>query len=187
MPEKVLKVGLVTSYGLRWRLSETEWVPSDVSRNRLRLIGERGPASRRRVANFYKSLGFYVLLDRGMPVYFGIAPKGGLGQRIHDHLKDGLQGKWDEFSWFAYSNLEPNSKGVETPKKETRSALSQKRSVGDFEHVVRISLRVKGGPFLALMKGKPGFKAGARNILWQQVNRAEVRELLRRQKERAKG
>ena len=64
---------------------------------------------------------------------------------------------------------------MELPATEVLAPLSQKRSMQDFEHVVRLPLCLK------LMKGKPGFKEGSEYILWDQVPREQVRYLLKEQ------
>jgi hypothetical protein len=114
------------------KLSETEFVPSKGSRNHRRLIGQRGRGTRKRVADFYKLPGFYVLIYKGKAEYFGIAPKTGVGQRIYEHLRAGKK-KFDEFSWFGYGNMKPNVKNLEVPSTEVLPPLTHRRSVRDFE------------------------------------------------------
>src|SRR6266851_6829408 len=88
------KPPLVTAYGLKWKLYEAEWPKSPRWPIKLRLLARRSHGSSRKVADFYSMPGFYALLFRGKPVYFGIAPDRGVGARIRDHLKDNLAGKW---------------------------------------------------------------------------------------------
>jgi hypothetical protein len=105
--QPVLEKRLITAYGLRWNLVATEWLLSPTNR---RLLGIRAEE----VADFYNMPGFYVLYFEHEPVYFGIARKRGLGERIREHLqrRDRLKGKWDAFSWFAHGTLALDRRGV---------------------------------------------------------------------------
>lgn len=93
----------VTSYGLFWRESEIDWHPGMGYKDSFRLLGRTG--SNRgtiRAADFRHQQGIYILYDEYGPSYVGLTRSQGLGKRLKDHTKDGLQGTWDRFSWFGF-------------------------------------------------------------------------------------
>jgi hypothetical protein len=167
------KVPLVTAFGLNWTLAASEWLSSPTRPTKPHMYGRRWRRSSRRVADFYRLPGFYALIWRGQPVYFGIAPKSGVGYRIREHLADKPRKEWDAFSWFGYGSLVVGKGGVEMPSTDELAPILQRRSVRDFEYVIRLVFKPR------LMKGRPGFKAG--DVEWEQVPRAEVKELLAKQ------
>ena len=96
----------VTSYGLFWRASEIDWNPGSGYKNSFRLLGRIG--SNRgtiRVADFRRQQGLYILYDDYGPSYVGLTRDQGLGKRLKDHMSDGLEGKWDRFSWFGFRSF----------------------------------------------------------------------------------
>ncbi|HCG01524.1 MAG TPA: hypothetical protein DEV93_13380 [Chloroflexi bacterium] len=135
MPGKWAKerLNLVKSYGLSWKLSETEW--SAENENKPRLVG-RG--SQGRIANFWFQWGVYVLY-RGRDVYYiGISKR--IGDRIRQHTKDAHKNNWDRFHWFGFLEVgeDKDLKGflkLKVPVKEVPVRVS--RVLHDMEAIPR--------------------------------------------------
>ncbi len=174
------KVGLINSYGLFWKLAETEWeVSPTVARQvgpkrsrRPRMLGRRGHRVSRRVADFYRQPGIYILYGNHGAIYVGITGNPGLGSRIRDHLSDRLAGRWDKFSWFAYGSLRPDRRGIEIPSQVALEPIPHRYAIRDFEAAVIRALDLPSN------EKRSGFRAGG--ILWDQVLRADVGDLLKK-------
>src|SRR6266550_6104025 len=96
---------LITSYGLFWKLDQTEWLSGDGHKGKQRLLGRlKKKGSRLRVADFWLQTGIYVLYGNYGLYYIGVSGRQ-LGKRIHDHLTDDHAGKWDRFSWFGFREV----------------------------------------------------------------------------------
>lgn len=102
MPSTRQARNLITSYGLFWKLDETEWLSGDGHKAKHRLLGRLSKkGSRLRVADFWSQVGIYVLYGNYGLYYVGVSSHE-LGKRIHDHLTDVHAGRWDRFSWFGF-------------------------------------------------------------------------------------
>ena len=86
--------GLITSFGMFWRREQVNWNHS----GRLRLFGYQ--AGDRRRIDFADQIGVYLLHDGARTVYVGRVSKPRMGQRLAEHTRDRLSGRWDRFSWF---------------------------------------------------------------------------------------
>jgi len=86
------RLGLVSSYGLRWDKAATAWPNLHAHRS----IGRRNIR-----ANFRNQMGLYILYSGSEAQYIGIADR--LGERIWDHRKDDFA--WDNYSWFGNKPL----------------------------------------------------------------------------------
>jgi hypothetical protein len=136
------------------------------------MFGRRGHGDRRRVADFYKQPGIYILYGNHGAIYVGITGKPGLGDRIRDHISDRLGGKWDRFSWFGYGSLQRNERGIEIPSELVPEPILHRHAIRDFEAAVIRAMDVPSN------QKNSGFRAGA--IEWEQVLRADIRDLLAR-------
>jgi len=127
---------LITSYGLFWKVQDTEWVPGrKVVR---RMLGRNG--SKRKsieIADFWTQSGIYVLYGNYGLYYVGIA--GRLGPRLKRHLADTHAGKWDRFSWFGFKRVQSHR----TPegllmlgKEESSSAIILSKARHDIEAIL---------------------------------------------------
>src|SRR5258708_29425407 len=76
------KTGLITSYGLFWRVEE----PGLDKKRRLSLFGWQGRGRDLRLADFSHQRGIYILYGRYGPHYVGLAGKDSLGSRLVRHL-----------------------------------------------------------------------------------------------------
>jgi len=89
--------GLLQSLGMYWRASEVAW------KSRPRILGQQQIGSDS--IDFYDQLGVYLLHDRGRVVYVGRSLERPMGQRLYEHTKDRLNGRWDRFSWFGLKSV----------------------------------------------------------------------------------
>jgi hypothetical protein len=60
--------------------------------------------------------GVYVLYDGNRVIYVGRVTEARLGQRLWDHTRDRLTGRWDRFSWFGVRKVQPSGKLSPTPR-----------------------------------------------------------------------
>lgn len=84
--------GLITSFGMFWRRDQVDWG------NRNRILGHK--AGNETEVDFAGQIGVYLLHDGARTVYVGRVSKARMGQRLFEHTKDRLSGRWDRFSWF---------------------------------------------------------------------------------------
>lgn len=84
--------GLIQSLGMYWRSSDVVW------KNRPRILGQQQSGSD--LIDFCEQIGVYLLHDRSRVIYVGRSVDRPLGQRLYEHTKDRLSGRWDRFSWF---------------------------------------------------------------------------------------
>lgn len=84
--------GLITSFGMFWRRDQIDWG------NRNRILGHK-PGNETDV-DFAGQIGVYLLHDGARTVYVGRVSKPRMGQRLFEHTKDRLSGRWDRFFWF---------------------------------------------------------------------------------------
>jgi len=137
------------------------------------MLGRRGHGAKRRVADFHRQPGIYILYGNHGAIYVGITGRPGLGKRIREHLKDRPPKKWDKFSWFAYGSMQRDSRGIEIPSGLVLEPIPHRYAIRDFEAAI---IRAMDVPSNAK---NSGFRAGP--IQWEQVLRADVRDLLARQ------
>lgn len=127
----------VTSYGIFWRQSEIDWHPGKGNKDAFRLLGRVG-ANRGslQVCDFRSQRGIYILYDDYGPCYVGLTRQRGLGQRLKEHLNDGLKGKWDRFSWFGFwpINGRLDDSGVYSlAQPDTELTEDSNTTIGDLE------------------------------------------------------
>jgi hypothetical protein len=87
------EMGFINAFGMFWRRSEVDWS----SRNPI-LLGVQQSGSQQ--VDFGKQAGVYLLYDGGRVVYVGRVTETRMGQRMWEHTRDRLTGRWDRFSWF---------------------------------------------------------------------------------------
>jgi hypothetical protein len=166
---------LITSYGLFWKLDETEWLPADGHKVKRRLLGRLGSkGSRLRGADFWSQSGIYVLYGNYGLYYIGVSGSG-LGQRIHDHLTDIHSDQWDRFSWFGFRELngDRDAKGLGLLGEVVKtSSIRLSKARGDIEAIL---FRAFAGPG---NQKHPNF--GAKLQPWEQVKLTEVPKFLER-------
>lgn len=85
-------IPVVKTVGMYWNIDRIEW------KTKPRLLGQQQQGSAQ--VDFGPQMGIYILYDRNRVIYVGRAIEQPLGQRLAQHLKDRLNGRWDRFSWF---------------------------------------------------------------------------------------
>jgi hypothetical protein len=169
---------LITSYGLFWKLDETEWFSVDGHKGKHRLLGRLSKKrSLLRIADFWSQSGIYVLYGNYGLYYIGVSGHE-VGKRIHDHLTDDHAGEWDRFSWFGFREV-TESRDLAglllLGKAQTTSAIRLSKARGDIEAIL---FRAFAGPG---NRKRPSF--GAKLEQWEQIKLADVPTIL----ERARG
>jgi hypothetical protein len=119
-----LKQGLITTYGLFWRIEEAK---EGNASDKLSLYGRRGHRKDLRVVDFTEQSGIYILFGNYGPHYVGLAVADSLGKRLRKHLTEKAhRKKWNRFCWFGFRRvvLKPDRKGVSHLDSSVRSADS---------------------------------------------------------------
>jgi hypothetical protein len=100
----------IRTYGLFWQRDEVLWRPG-AGNGGFKLLGRRGERNPNlRVADFRAQKGLYALHSAYGAYYVGLVSRGGLGNRLKQHLNDDHGKAWDRFSWFGFR---PVLKGVD--------------------------------------------------------------------------
>lgn len=94
--------GMVRSLGMYWRASEVNW------KRNPRLLGQQQAGSD--VLDFCTQIGIYLLHDRERVIYVGRSIDRAMGQRLFEHTRDRLNGRWDRFSWFGLKAVSDDGK-----------------------------------------------------------------------------
>jgi hypothetical protein len=89
--------GLVRSLGMFWNSSKVNWKANP------KVLGQAQAGSD--VVDFADQRGIYLLHDRDRVLYVGRVVDRGLGQRLFEHTRDRLNGRWDRFSWFGLNEV----------------------------------------------------------------------------------
>lgn len=85
-------IPVVKAVGMYWNITRVDWKTNP------RLWGQQQQGSK--LVDFGGQCGIYILYDRDRVIYVGRAIDQPLGQRLSQHMKDRLNGRWDRFSWF---------------------------------------------------------------------------------------
>lgn len=114
---------LIRAYGENWEPDLVDW--GSVGGRRGSLRGEFGPLRNPVNCDVWDQIGIYVLLAEWKAIYVGkVTAWSQLGSRLRFHLRDGLAGRWDKFSWYGIRRL--NRTGE-------LAAIPQNRNVGPAE------------------------------------------------------
>lgn len=85
--------GSLEAFGVYWKRSLVQWSSGS------RLFGRTHPRADR--VNLAGQQGVYLLYDEnGAVVYVGKAVRQSIAQRLAQHTRDRLTGRWERFSWF---------------------------------------------------------------------------------------
>jgi len=164
---------LVSSYGLFWKVDNTEWF-SEGRKGKRRLLGHLGSKrSTTLVADFWSQSGIYVLYGNYGLYYVGIAAL--LGRRLRRHLSDKHANEWDRFSWFGFRRVtrRRDSEGLLLlGKSGAMSSIRLNKARHDIEAIL---FRAFAGPG---NDKYPHF--GNKLIQWQQIGPAELDKVLGR-------
>ena len=92
-PDDDADSGSLEAFGMYWQRNDVYWA------SKPRLLGRTHPKADR--VDLAGQQGVYLLYDEnGVVVYVGQATKQSIGQRLAQHTKDRLRGRWQRFSWF---------------------------------------------------------------------------------------
>ena len=92
-PDDDADSGSLEAFGMYWQRNDVYWA------SKPRLLGRTHPKADR--VDLAGQQGVYLLYDQdGVVVYVGQATKQSIGQRLAQHTKDRLRGRWQRFSWF---------------------------------------------------------------------------------------
>lgn len=83
---------IILSYGIAWNRDQVLWKTSPD------LFGVQTFGAT--PVNFQKQIGVYLLYDGREIIYIGQAISQTIGERLYQHTKDRISGRWDRFSWF---------------------------------------------------------------------------------------
>ena len=95
------QMGLINAFGMFWRRSEVDW-----SKRTTSLFGVQQSGSSQ--VDFGLQAGVYLLYDVSRVVYVGRVTEPRMGQRMWEHTRDRLTGRWDRFSWFGVRPVRQN-------------------------------------------------------------------------------
>lgn len=84
-----------------WRRDEVDWDASE-----RKLLGAQLKAAQ--PIDFAGQVGVYILYSNERVIYVGRTTEPRLGQRLWEHTRDRLTGRWDRFSWFGVRSVEEN-------------------------------------------------------------------------------
>lgn len=91
--EDAREMGLINAFGMFWDRDGVYW---RTRRPRLLGVQQSGSAS----VDFADQAGVYVLYDGSRAIYVGRVTEPRMGQRLFEHTRDRLSGRWNRFSWF---------------------------------------------------------------------------------------
>ncbi|SDE85307.1 HTH domain-containing protein [Limimaricola pyoseonensis] len=134
--------GIVTSIGMYWRATEVDWKRAP------KLMGKQQEDSD--PIDFCDQVGIYLLHDRGRVIYVGRSIDRPLGQRLYEHTRDRLNGRWERFSWFGLKEVDAHGK-----LKGSAPSFEMEKVVAAFEAILIESLeppqnRKRGDHFKAV-------------------------------------
>ena len=101
---------LIQSIGMFWERSNVFWKQNPD------LFGQQTVGAE--IVNFKEQIGIYLLYDRDRILYVGRSTKRPISQRLFEHTKDRLSGRWDRFSWFGIRGVGPRGGLLAPPKFE---------------------------------------------------------------------
>lgn len=104
---------VVKCAGMFWHADKVIW------RTKPKLLGQQQQGSK--VVDFSGQLGIYLLHDRSRVIYVGRSSDRPLGQRLAEHTRDRLNGRWDRFSWFGLKAVD-NAGRLTDPEFSTSQA-----------------------------------------------------------------
>ena len=106
--EDARQMGLINAFGMFWDREEVHWRPT---MTHLLGVQQSGSAP----VNFNAQAGVYVLYDGSRALYVGRVVEPRLGQRLYEHTRDRLTGRWNRFSWFGVRGVHDNGELTPMP------------------------------------------------------------------------
>jgi hypothetical protein len=86
--------------GLYWKRGEIEWTPTP------KILGR--PPSGTKPIDMARQQGRYFLFRGGTLIHIGMTAPERLGKCLYHHTMDDLSPDWDHFSWFGFSQVNPD-------------------------------------------------------------------------------
>lgn len=100
------KPRLIHSFGIYWSREAVDW------RHQPDLYGIQQIGAT--PVNFRNQVGIYLLHDSRETIYVGQAVQQTLAQRLFQHTKDRVGGRWDRFSWFGFYGVDADTAQLNT-------------------------------------------------------------------------
>ncbi|NKX75001.1 hypothetical protein HGG73_12630 [Rhodobacteraceae bacterium R_SAG3] len=97
--------GLIHSSGMFWQRASVVW------KSNPKILGQQLIGSE--AVDFCDQIGVYLLHDRDRVIYVGRSIDRPMGQRLFEHTKDRLNGRWDRFSWFGLKGVDDSGQLLE--------------------------------------------------------------------------
>ncbi|MFC3182645.1 HTH domain-containing protein [Cypionkella sinensis] len=106
---------VVKCVGMYWNANKVSW------KTRPKILGQQQQGSKE--IDFCEQIGIYLLYDRSRVIYVGRSVDRPLGQRLAEHTKDRLNGRWDRFSWFGLRGVDETGKLTEPDFNATQGQI----------------------------------------------------------------
>lgn len=117
---------LIQSFGIYWSRPEVDW------KSRPNLYGMEQIGATQ--VNFREQIGIYLLHDARETIYVGQAIDKPISERLFQHTRDRLGGRWDRFSWFGFRGV--SSEGELNPGLDFTAGLTPKSLTDTLEAVL---------------------------------------------------
>lgn len=106
---------IVRCVGMYWHYDRVVW------KSKPRLLGQQQSGAKE--IGFSNQVGIYLLHDRSRVIYVGRSTDRPLGQRLFEHTRDRLNGRWDRFSWFGLKGVDNYGKLTEPTFEPTQTEI----------------------------------------------------------------
>lgn len=113
--EPLDEAAVVKVVGMYWNADRVEWKRTP------RLLGQQQSGSK--PVDFSAQIGIYILYDQNRVLYVGRAADGRLGQRLSEHRRDRLNGRWNRFSWFGLRGVDDNGQLTDASQVATQMQI----------------------------------------------------------------
>jgi len=164
---------VIKNYGLMWRRDSVFW---GRGYRKGVLYGRRS----RRVIDFRKQIGVYVLYDEGRkPIYVGQAGQGNarLFSRLRSHMRDSLAHRWQYFSWFGLLRVNESGKLSGWDDKSKRVSGTIGSSLNEIEGVLIAATEPAFNKQGARFRGIPRYRQ-AQHDEAEHVSLRQLRDIL---------
>ena len=104
---------IIANMGLFWSREQVRW-KGNRKTGPSRLAGVRAIAKKSGEVDFWTQTGIYALYDASYVLIYvgqaGLTDQSCVGNRLKQHIKDDLAGRWDMFSWFGLQSVNKTNK-----------------------------------------------------------------------------
>jgi len=112
---------IIANMGLLWKQEKVRWKKR--GHENKELAGERANEKTAGKVDFWRQTGIYALYNTDYHLIYmgqaGFGDKSCIGSRLKHHLRDGLSGRWDMFSWFGLRKVTNRNKLGNKPQRKT--------------------------------------------------------------------